>query len=81
MVTPGATTIDVPVPTKVPPQLPVDHLQSVPDPPVAVNVLLAPEQIVVGLADADVGATGSGLTVTDVVAQVELPQLAVSQRT
>ena len=29
---------------------------------------------------ADVGATGSGLTVTDVVAQVELPQL-FSQRT
>ena len=54
--------------------------QVVPDPPVAVNVLLAPEQIVVGLADADVGAIGSGFTVTDVVAQVELPQL-FSQRT
>jgi len=44
-------------------------LQSVPDPPVAVNVLLAPEQIVVGLADADVGATGSALTVAVTVAQ------------
>ena len=80
MVEVGVTVIDVPVPTGVPPQLPVYHLQSVPDPPVAVRVLLAPEQIMVGLADADVGATGSGLTVTDVVAQVELPQL-FSQRT
>ena len=76
----GLTVIDVPVPAAVPPQLPVYHLQLSPDPPVAVNVLLAPEQIVVGLADADVGATGSGLTVTDVVAQVEFPQL-FSQRT
>ena len=74
MVAPGVTTIDVPVPTKVPPQLPVYQAQVVPDPPVAVNVLLAPEQIVVGLADAGVGATGSGLTVTDVVAQSELTQ-------
>ena len=81
MVEVGLTVIDVPVPASVPPQLPVYHLQLVPDPPVAVNVLLAPEQIVAGLADADVGATGSGLTVTVVVAQVELPQLAVSQRT
>ena len=80
MVEPGVTTIDVPVPTNVPPQLPVYHLQLVPDPPVAVNVLLDSEQIEDGLADADVGATGSGLTVTDVVAQVELPQL-FSQRT
>ena len=81
MVEVGLTVIDVPVPASVPPQLAVYHLQSVPDPPVAVNVLLAPEQIVVGLADADVGATGSGLTVTEVVAQVEFPQPAVSQRT
>ena len=80
MVEVGLTGSDVPVPTRVPPQLPVYQAQVVPDPPVAVNVLLAPEQIVVGLADADVGATGSGLTVTDVVAQVELPQL-FSQRT
>ena len=54
----------LPVPTEAPPQLPVIHLRVVPDPPVAVNVLLAPEQIVLGLADADVGATGNGLTVT-----------------
>ena len=76
----GLTTTDVPVPAAVPPQLPVYHLQLVPDPPVAVNVLLAPEQIVAGLADADVGATGAVLTVTDVVAQVEFAQ-AFSQRT
>ena len=68
------------MPTVVPPQLPVIHLRVVPDPPVAVNVLLCPELIVDGLADAEVGATGSGLTVTVVVAQVELPQL-FSQRT
>jgi hypothetical protein len=54
--------------------------QVVPEPPVAVNVLLDSEQIEDGLAEADVGATGSGLTVTVVVAQVELPQL-LSQRT
>ena len=72
--------IDVPIPTAVPPQLPVYHAQVLPDPPEAVSVLLAPEQMVAGLADAEVGATGSGLTVKLVVAQVELPQ-AFIQRT
>ena len=72
--------IDTPVPTGVPPQLAEYHLQLVPEPPVDVRVLLAPEQIVAGLAEADVGATGSGLTVTVVVAHAELPQL-FSQRT
>ncbi len=38
MVEVGLTLIDVPVPTAVPPQLPVYHAQVVPDPPVAVNV-------------------------------------------
>ena len=66
--------IDVPVLTRVPPQLPVYQAHVLPDPPLTVRVLLAPEQMVAGLADADVGATGSGLTVTDVVAQVEAPQ-------
>ena len=74
MVDVGLTLIDVPVPTSVPPQLPVYHAHVLPDPPEAVNVLLAPEQIAVGLADADVGATGSGFTVTEVVSQVEFPQ-------
>ena len=59
MVEAGVTVNEVPVPASVPPQLPVYHAQVVPDPPVAVNVLLAPEQIVVGFADADVGATGA----------------------
>jgi len=54
--------------------------QVVPEPPVAVNVLFDPEQIVDGAAFADVGAVGSGFTVTVVVWQVELPQL-FSQRT
>jgi len=51
-----------------------------PEPPLAVSVLLPPRVIVAGLADALVGAVGSALTVTVVVAQVELPQL-LSQRT
>ena len=59
MVEVGWTVIDVPVPTNVPPQLPLYHLQVLPDPPLAVSVLLAPEQIVDGLADADVGAIGN----------------------
>ena len=68
----GLTAKDVPVPTDVPPQLPVYQWQVVPDPPVAVNVLLAPEQIVDGAAFADVGATGSGFTVTVAVTHVAL---------
>jgi hypothetical protein len=76
----GLTVMDVPVPTSVPPQLPVYQAHVLPDPPLAVSVLLSPEQIVDGLALASVGATGSGFTVTGVVAQVELPQ-PFSQRT
>ena len=66
------------MPTDVPPQLPVIHLKVVPDPPVAVSVAFSPAQIGPSLL-ADVGATGSGFTVTVVDAQVELPQL-FSQR-
>ena len=47
----------------MPVQLPVIHLKVVPDPPFAVRVLPAPPQIGV-VEDADVGATGSGFTVT-----------------
>jgi hypothetical protein len=50
-------------------------LQSVPEPPVAVSVVLAPEQIVDGLADAEDGAVGNALTVTVVLAHVELPHV------
>ena len=71
----GLTAMEVPELTYVPPQLPVYHLQVVPNPPVAVSVLLTPEQMVAGLADADVGATGGGLTGTVKQKQVELPQL------
>jgi hypothetical protein len=39
-----------------------------------------PTQIFAGPAEAESGATGSGFTVTGVVAQVELPQ-PFSQRT
>ena len=61
-----------PVPTEAPVQLPVSHLRVVPDPPVAVSVLLPPEQMIAGLADADVGATGPGLTVTTTFAHAVL---------
>ena len=71
---------EVPVPTSFPPQLSVYQAHMSPDPPVALSVLLPPEQIVAGVAAADVGATASGFTVTDVVAQAELPQ-PFSQRT
>ena len=74
----GLTLMDVPVPTRVPPQLPVYHAHVLPEPPEAVKVLLAPEQIVAGLADADVGATGSGFTVTVVPGAPELQQPVAS---
>ena len=60
--------IDVPVPTRVPPQLVVYHAQVLPDPPLAVSVELPPEQMLAGLADADVGAVGNALTVRTTVA-------------
>jgi len=62
----------VPVPTEVPPQLPVYQWQVVPEPPVAVKSLLDPEQIVDGAAFADVGAVGSEFTVTVAVTHVAL---------
>jgi hypothetical protein len=70
----GETDRLLPVPASVPPQLPVYHLSVVPDPSLTDSVLLCPEQIGFGLAEAVVGATGSGLTVTVTLAQVELPQ-------
>ena len=74
----GLTVVD---PSGVPPQLPVyQSTTSPPLPGVADRVDEAPTHIVEGLAVAPVGAAGS-FTVSVVVAQLEFPQLAVSQRT
>ena len=72
----------MPEPTKVPPQLLVYHFKVVPEPPVAVRLISPPasEQKLFTSVEADVGATGAGSTVTVTLAQVELPQAAVSQR-
>ena len=65
--------IDTLVPTGVPPQFPVYHLQLAPDPPVAVSVLLAPAQMAVGFPPADAGATGTELTVSVAASDVTDP--------
>ena len=62
-----------PVPTDVPPQLPVIHRSVVPEPPDAVSVALDPAHIG-PLLLADVGATGSGFTVNVAAFEVALPQ-------
>ena len=72
--------MEAPVPTSVPPQAPAYQAHVSPEPPVAVSVVLAPEQSMDGFASTDVGATGYGLTVTVVATQSESPQLAVSHR-
>jgi hypothetical protein len=70
----GLTSIDGPVPTRVPPQLPVYHFQLAPvpsEPPTSVSVELLPVQMVVGLAVAPVGAV-------DVVQQALVVELATT---
>ena len=60
-----------PVPTDVPPQLPVYHLHVAPDPsdpPVTLKVMAVGPQSEVEDAVAPVGATESELTVMEVVA-------------
>ena len=60
-----------PVPTKVPPQLPLYHLQVAPVPrlpPVTLKVMAVGPQRLVEEAVAAVAATDSELTVIDVVA-------------
>ena len=59
MVDDGETVIDEPLPTAVPPQLPLYHCQlaAVPRlPPLTVSVTVPPEQIVVVLEVIEVGA-------------------------
>jgi hypothetical protein len=63
----GVTEIEPPVPTNVPPQLPVYQFQDAPapnEPPVTVNVEDPPEQTVEGDALAPVGADDAADTVT-----------------
>jgi hypothetical protein len=65
------TTSEVPVPTKVPPQLPLYHLQLDPDPsepPATLSVTLPGPHKLVADALAPVGAVESELTVMEVVA-------------
>ncbi len=60
MVVLGDTVIDVPVPTNAPPHEPLYQRHKAPapnEPPFLVRVTDPPGQIVVGLAEADVGAT------------------------
>ena len=64
----------------MPPQEPVIHRKVVPDPPTAFRVVDSPAQIVAGAAFTDVGATGNGFTLIVTDKQVELPQVALSQR-
>ena len=69
--------VDVPLPTSVPPQVPVYHTQLalVPKlPSVTVKVDEAPKQISVGPDVAVVGATDGVLCVTVTVAQVVVLQ-------
>ena len=66
MFEPGDTLIEVPVPTRVPGQPPVYHLQEAPvpsEPPFNVKVV-EPPQIGFGLAEADEGAEDKLLTLT-----------------
>jgi len=62
---------DAPVPTCVPPQLPVNHLV-VASPPVAVSVVVVLEQILF-VPVMPVGATAARVTRTVTVAQDEIP--------
>lgn len=76
MVVVGDTVTEAPVPSGVPPQDPENqfHVAPVPsDPPATVSVV-GPPQVMVGLAEADVGATDKVLKVTVTDAQVVLPQ-------
>lgn len=71
-----AITRGLPVPIAVPPQLPVNHRRVVPEPPVAVRVILPPALTQTGLAEGviEVGGVGRGSTVTLSVLAVPSPQ-------
>jgi hypothetical protein len=73
VVLPGETERLFPLPISVPPHEPVYQLKVVPEPPVYCNEVDCPAQIVVDVAVAEVGATGSGLTVIVTDWQVDVP--------
>jgi len=73
----GLTLIDVPVPTAVPPQLPVNQSIVSPPPTVAEIVVEDPLQIVDGFAAGLVGVAGRALTVTVTWAHEALVQPVV----
>jgi len=75
----GVTLRDVPLPTGVPPQLPVNQSTVWPLPTEADNVV-EPPQVVVGDAAGLVGVLGRALTVTDIWAQAVLTQPVVVSR-
>lgn len=79
----GEATLNItPEPMCVPPQEPVNHSTVVPEPPTAVSSTFpaSSEQTVEGLAVAEVGASGSGRTVTITLAQADEPQDTVDHR-
>jgi hypothetical protein len=68
----GLTLSGLPVPTKVPPQLPVYQSITSPAPTGADSDEESPTQIAAGLAVAFVGVAGFGFTVTVTLAQEAL---------
>ena len=75
-------TNGLPVPIEVSPQLPVNHRNVVPEPPVADRLMFpgSSAQKLLRSTDAEVGAKGSDETVTVTLVQVDTPQ-AFSHRT
>ena len=70
--------METPLPTAVPPQLPLYHCQLAPvpnAPPTTESVVLLPEQIVVAVAEAEVGSVELVLTVMVTETQAVLLQV------
>lgn len=73
----GFTAMELPLPTAVPVQLPLNHCQLAPVPrlpPLTVRVVVEPAHTVALLADADAGAELRELTVITVDTQAVFPQ-------
>jgi hypothetical protein len=65
----------LPLPISVPPQLPVNHFNTVPEPPVVERFIFPPslsQKLLLSVV-ALVGDTGIGSTLTVTLAQLELP--------
>lgn len=73
----GLTVMEVPLPSGVPPQVPLYHCQVAPvpnEPPVTVKVELLTGQMVVAVAEINAGAVETGLTVMVTDTQVVVLQ-------